>query len=87
MKVTPSDLATMRDLIAPLDNDANRAVYRSGQYPRADVTRDVDKRYRWDLFHAACGWKVACHLYDAGCNDAHIDTALRSIVAPLGVTA
>lgn len=37
-------------------------------------------RYRWDLYHAS---RVRL---DGDLTDAHIDTALRAIVAPLAVT-
>lgn len=38
-------------------------------------------RYRWDVLHAS-RFDV-CELYAQGLNDNHIDTALRSIIAPL----
>jgi hypothetical protein len=36
------------------------------------------KRFRWDMLHAS-GFNTK-GLYDAGLNDDHIDTALRSII-------
>jgi len=54
--------------------------YEAGQFANADKTKDLSKRFRWDLFHAAGGTKFACDtLYDY-LNDDHIDTALRAIV-------
>jgi hypothetical protein len=84
MKVTPAQLDTIRTALAPLDTDATRAVYRAGDFPRAALVQNLDKRYRWDLLHAAtAGTTLVSDLYDAGCHDAHIDTALRAVVAPL----
>ena len=83
MKITPDELSVIRDAVAPFDTASNRAAYREGRFPRAEATRDIDTRYRWDLFHAAGGWRLSAPLYDRGCNDSHIDTALRAIVPPL----
>jgi len=82
VKIPASEVARLADALRPLDTPAARDAYRAGNYPRADRTKDVDKRYRWDLLHASSirAWE----LYDLpGVNDAHIDTALRSIVPPL----
>lgn len=83
MKMTPEDLATIRDAIAPLDRETIRNVYRSGRFPRADRVKDLDKRYRWDLFHTAMSAARICEFYDRGLTDIHIDTALRSVVREL----
>lgn len=81
MKMTATHLAALRETITPLDGEARRELYRQGNYPRADKTKDVDMRYRWDLFYIATfrcrNWPVGAYL------DSHIDTALRSIVPPL----
>ena len=82
--IGPAAVEVMRQMISPLDTPETRGVYERGEYPRP--AQDVDKRYRWDLFWAAGGWKV---LEQAGLNgddllDSHIDTALRSIVPKLG---
>jgi hypothetical protein len=61
-----------------------RARYVARDIPRGDAVQDIDKRYRWDLFHAAtAGTRMGSDLYAAGYHDAHLDTALRSIVSPL----
>jgi hypothetical protein len=94
MKVTPDDLATIetgiaRALVAIERNTGMsesdiRERYRARQIPRGELVQDIDKRFRWDLY-----WAAARHAPDgmpdsrAGYADAHIDTALRSIVAPL----
>ena len=83
MKATPTQIDRIASAVTPLDTDANRNAYASGNYPNADRTKDVDKRYRWDLLNAGGGWRLVCGLYDEGLTDVHIDSALRSIVAPL----
>jgi len=46
---------------------------------------DIDKRVRWDALHAAGLTPWVCkHLYEYA-NDSHIDTALRHIMADLGI--
>lgn len=82
-KIKGADFDRIADAISPLDTEEARAQYRSGDIARAEHVKNLDKRYRWDLFNAACGWRGACDLYDAGMTDAHIDTALRAIVPPL----
>jgi hypothetical protein len=39
------------------------------------------RRYRWDLYHAACDRKLIDPMlvYRDGLNDSHLDTALRAI--------
>ena len=66
------------------DTEARRTAYREGRYPRADRTKDVDMRYRWDLLravHGALPDTLRPELNDL--RDTHIDTALRRIVAQL----
>lgn len=84
MKITAEHLANLAQAIEPLDTPERRTAYRSGDFPRADAVKDLDKRYRWDLFWAA--WDAAGQSPDflAQYNDSHIDTALRRIVPVLG---
>jgi len=85
VKVTPEHLATIRDAIAATgyDNDEIRARYRARDIPRADAVQDIDKRFRWDLYWAAARQTGGLPDSTNGYNDAHIDTALRAVVAPL----
>jgi hypothetical protein len=79
MKISANEVSALRDLLSPLDTDAIRDAYREGRFPRSEATKDVNKRYRWDLFYHAQGFNVLTGEY----NDSHIDTALRSIVPAL----
>ena len=87
MKASKQLQATIADAIAPYDNQSTRTQYRAGNFHRADKVQDLNKRYRWDLF-----WHIQRNHYDLeiyqqcsdeDLNDSHIDTMLRSIVAPL----
>ncbi len=48
-------------------------AYETGQFPRSDKVKDLNKRFRWDLFYA-CEFKSLSYL-----DNLHIDTALRKI--------
>lgn len=82
-KIMGDALETMRAAIAPLDTPAVRARYIARDFPRADAVRDLTRRYRFDLFYAAGGWRILPD--DDSITDAHIETALRTIVPSLGV--
>ncbi len=86
MKVSPADLKTLSDAIAPLDDAETRERYRHGDFPRADAVQDLDKRYRWDLFWSAFNtpnMDVRRVLASGEYDDSHIYTALRKIVPTL----
>ena len=78
-----AQFSVLRASIEQRDTPEVRERYRSGDFLRSESVKDLDKRYRWDLAHAAVGTRWICDLYDLGLNDSHIDTALRAIVAPL----
>ena len=80
MKIKPEHVQALKALIEPLDTEERRKAYRTGQYPRAELTRDVNRRYRWDLMRAAKGYSV---VQDEDYNDEHINTALKSIIPAL----
>lgn len=61
-----------------------REQYRRGEFHNADRVKDLEKRYRWDMFWYLL--RVYPSLNDAieGFDDSHIDTMLRRAVQPLG---
>lgn len=71
------------DAVAPLDTPEHRERYLAGDFPRADAVKDLDKRYRWDLFWAGGNNEWIMQAYHDGLDDTHVDSALRSIVPPL----
>ena len=48
-----------------------------------ELVKDLDTRYRWDLYWMAGGLHGVLPDVTHDYKDAHIDTALRRIVAPL----
>lgn len=81
MKLDRSTVERMRVALAPLDTDERREAYRRGEFPRADRVKDLDKRYRWDLWYMVpARWDLVPEDVD----NAHIDTALRRIVPVIG---
>jgi hypothetical protein len=80
MKIPPATVEAMRALIAPLDTDEVRARYVAGDFPRSDLTKDLNRRYRWDLL-----WASGAYNGDEfnGYKNDWIDTALRRIVPVL----
>jgi hypothetical protein len=86
MKFPQDKLDTLRGWVTELDTEAVRDSYRRGEFPRADKCKDVDRRYRWDLLWASLHRNDTDHAWRGFMSDladAHIDTALRNIVAPL----
>jgi len=84
VKMTPEHQRVLRAAIRPFDVPDIRERYIDGDFPRANAVQDLEKRFRWDLF-----WMAYRTHRDSmtpimeDYNDAHIDTALRSIVRPL----
>ena len=74
-----SVLPALTARIAPLDTPERRTAYSEGRFPRSAAVKDLDTRYRWDLFYAARPYD----LIPDDVTHAHIDTALRHIVAPI----
>lgn len=85
MKISGAKLDALRVALAPFDTAERRQAYRQGSFPRAEAVRDLDKRYRWDLYYAAGSWRILDALCDVASDYtmAHLDTALRRVVPPL----
>ena len=87
MKITPVHYAHMRDTIkAKLAKFPEGTVAQHRERLQAHPqVKDVEKRLRWDLFHAAgLGIWVCDNVYPYA-NDEHIDTALRQIMKDLNL--
>lgn len=84
MKIKPEHVETIKGFVSPLDTSERRQRYINGDFPNSASTKDLDKRYRWDLFYAnPASAPFACDVLYKYSHDEHIDTALRSIVKPL----
>lgn len=88
MKASDSLRKALTEKVQALDVHARREMYRSGRFPRADRVKDLDKRYRWDLFWLAfdqAGGDFRAAFNAEGLTDSHIDTILRRAVPALRV--
>lgn len=86
LKIKAEHLQKLKVGIQRLDTPTQRHRYINGDFSRAAQTKDLDKRYRWDLYWAASRGDSGCHSeLCAYLNDDHIDSALRSIIPPLEV--
>ena len=85
MKIRNDHLAYIREQIAGVLHHAPDLPerYRAGDFARADKVRDLNTRYRWDLFFMAGLTSWACREVYNYADDRHIDTALRAIVADI----
>lgn len=84
MKVSRETLEVMRAGIAPFDTEFARCAYRERRIPRWEAVKDIDTRYRWDLYWAWIRTGGVDRDLFTDLSSAHIDTALRKIVPPLG---
>lgn len=84
MLISGKDIQTIREYVEKLDTPELRERYLAQDYARADRTKNVELRYRWDIWYAVPSW-VRYPLYDRypTLTDAHIDTMLRRVVRPL----
>lgn len=60
-------------------------IYRKRMIVNADRVKDINTRFRWDMFHRAMKtdkFQLQDELYEY-LNDDHIDTALKKIVADI----
>lgn len=76
MKITPAHYSAIRSAILPL---ADRFRDHREFLKSEGKSKDIEKRLRWDAFHASKHAGILSDLY-AYLNDDHIDTALRSIM-------
>ena len=87
MKMTTQHFTTLKRSIDKViaDNPSIRYDYIAGDFPRADLVNDLDKRFRWDMFHFSKRYWSGLTVNDLYeyINDVNIDTALRRIVPPL----
>lgn len=85
MKLGGAPLARLTECVRGVDTPERRDAYRRGDFPRADRVKNLDMRYRWDVFYAAGGFAMFDGMdMPADIEDAHIDTALRRAVPSLG---
>lgn len=86
MKMDSESYDRLAAFVASKDTPEVRAAYLRGDFPRSELVKDLNKRYRWDLFHATVPNEFVRGQYDAGLNDSHLYTALKSAVPALVAT-
>ena len=84
MKMKPEHFEHIKSEISEVllkYNTDNKLVeeYRQGLYPRADKTKDVQRRFCFDLLHGAGLSSFVCDNLYQYLNDDHIYTALKAI--------
>lgn len=85
-RITGEAFERLRLEVSRHDHEQTRAKYRAGDIARIETVKDIDMRYRWDVFHFAnriSGYELGDMLKPYTFD--HIDTALRKIVPPLEV--
>lgn len=80
MKFPAEQFGQLSEAIAEFDTPERRSRYLAGDFPRSDSTKDLNMRYRWDLYWVARPTFPREWMRDMGLIDSHIDTALRKIV-------
>lgn len=84
MKASPELFKALQEAIKVWDIDKYRDAYRSGNFPRADTVKDINVRYRWDLYWAATkDNNIRDMVREENLLSDHIDTMLRRIVPTL----
>ncbi len=86
MKIKPEHLAKLKDLIEPFDTETRRTQYLKGDFHNADKVKDLNQRYRWDLYWEATAgarYSELRHQMWEYMNNIHHDTALKVIVKDL----
>ena len=81
MKMTQEHFNQLKQCIdnVLIDHPTVASEYSKGNFPRSDKVKDINVRFRWDLYHFSGAHKACGNLYSY-LNDDHIDTALRNIV-------
>ena len=80
MKFAKSDFNILKfsilETIKRLGKEKILTDYKTGNIPRYDRVKDINKRLRWDLY-----WTVPANIRNNFINyyDSHVDTALRKI--------
>ena len=68
--------------------NAHELSYLQGTFPRAHLVKDLQRRYRWDMFWFYLNTPtVARMIADEGLNNDHVNTLLRATVPRLDRSA
>ena len=83
MKMLPGHVGALKkainEAIEPFGWDEVIKTYETGNFPRADKVKDLQKRFCFDLLFAANVKELVNEIYEY-CNDDHIYAALKSFL-------
>ena len=81
MKISPEHYAHMKNVISPFIGEIDAIRENAKNDPRV---KDVEKAVRWNLsYRSGLSAFICDYVYPQGCDDKHVDTALRNIVKEL----
>lgn len=83
MKITPNHYNQMKQAIEAIPTELKYMHFESLKLDNR--VKDINKRFRWDCFNCAGLTQFACDNLYSYLNDAHIDTALKSIIPERGI--
>lgn len=81
MKIKPEHFQHLKTEIEAILSKYDRLVeeYETGQFPRSEKVKDLQKRFCFDLLHGAGLNRFVCNDLYSYMNDDHIYTALKAI--------
>lgn len=89
MKIKPEHLEHMKaaiDSLLPADSDIMKnmiAAYESGDFPRSEAVKDLQKRFCFDVLYCANLTTWVCDNLYSYLDDTHIYSALKSLLPTL----
>ena len=76
----------LQPYINQLNTTANRRRYIAGDFPRAELCKDVNTRFRWDILWAIPNnirQPIHAQAKALGGNDTHLNSLLKSMIHDL----
>ena len=74
---------TIKAHLDRLDMPAIIEAYETGNFPRSNVTSDLQLRFNWDCLHGAGLTPYVCSTIYPYANDDHINTVLKQVCPEL----
>jgi hypothetical protein len=81
LKIKPEHLEHLREKISEvLDNNPTAVKdYESGNFPRSEQVKDLQKRFCFDMLYASVSSKWVCDNLCPYLDDRHIYSALKAV--------
>jgi hypothetical protein len=81
MRFTKQIIEQMKELIEPHDTLERSEAYVNGNIPRYELVKDINRRYRFDLYYATRAWRAIPDGFKH--TDEHLHTALKTFIPDL----